>query len=93
MRFKRIRKISATTTFEIKRFSESELKKLVRECQGLTTTNCGWIMYGLKEIVIAVAKSQLRWLKLQKARKAQKRKTNPRSGSRKKAAKQTNRKR
>lgn len=89
MRFKRIRKISAITTFEIKRLSESELKKLVMECQGLTKTNCGWIMYGLKEIVIKVAKTQLRWLKLQKARKAPKRKTSPRSGSKKKAAKQT----
>jgi len=66
MRFKRIRKIQDSLQFEINPLSESELRKLIGECQRLNNKNCSWIMYGLKDIVIAVARSQLRWLKIQK---------------------------
>ena len=66
MRFNRIRKIQDALQFEINPLSESELRKLIGECQRLTTTNCSWIMYGLKDIVISVATSQLRLLKKQK---------------------------
>ena len=66
MRFKRIRKIQDSLQFEINPLSDSELRKLIGECQRLTKTNCSWIMYGLKDIVIEVARSQLRWLKIQK---------------------------
>lgn len=66
MSFKRIRKIQDALQFEINPLNESELRKLIGECQRLTKTNCSWIMYGLKGIVIQLAKSQLRWLKIQK---------------------------
>ena len=66
MRFKRISKIRDSLQFEINPLSDSELRKLIGECQNLTKTNCEWIMYRLKDIVIEVARCQLKWLKIQK---------------------------
>jgi len=66
MRFRRMRKIQDALQSEINLLSESELKRLIGECQRLNEKNCSWIMYGLKDIVFSVARSQLRWLKTQK---------------------------
>ncbi len=65
MRFKRMNKISEVFQAEISKFDKTELMKLKRECQGLTPTNCGWIMYHLRGIVLEVAKCQLYTLKIQ----------------------------
>ena len=66
MRFRRMRKIQDALQSEINKHSEPELRKLISECHRLTQKNCSWIMYVLKEPVIAVAQAQLRWLKTQK---------------------------
>ena len=65
MRFKRMNKISEVFQSEISKFNKAELTKLVRECQGLTPTNCWWVIYGLRGIVLEVAKCQLGTLKMQ----------------------------
>jgi len=36
-----------------------ELQAVIRDCNGLTTTNCSWIRYGLRHIVKEVAEAQL----------------------------------
>lgn len=64
MRFKRIRTIADILSKEISKFNEPELKRLIGECQRLSQTNCGWMMYGLKEIVTEIAKCRIRWFKI-----------------------------
>jgi len=63
MRFKRISKIADVLSAEIQKFDETETKKLIGECRRMSQTNCGWIMYGLKEIVTEIAKCRIRWFK------------------------------
>ena len=65
MQFKRIRKITKSMRLEIDKLNESELRKLIGECQKLTNTNCSWSMFGLKKIVIELARARCRWLKIQ----------------------------
>ena len=69
MKFKRIRKITESLRTEIDKLDKSELTKLISECRKLTTTNCGWVMYGLKKLVIGIAKSQRKWLEIQRKQK------------------------
>lgn len=66
MNFKRMKKIEDAVMSEIDKLSESEKMLLVGECQRMSITNCGWIMYGLKGFVIQVTKAQLRMLKIKK---------------------------
>lgn len=63
MKFKRISKIAQSLRNEMDKLDEPELTKLIAECNNLSQTNCGWQMYGLKEIVIEMAKVQRSWLK------------------------------
>lgn len=63
MTFKKIRQISKVTIAEIDKLSNSELEELIQECHQLSSTNCSWVMYGLKDIVIELAKCQIKWLK------------------------------
>lgn len=57
--FKRIKKISDAFDDSISKLSKNELRKLIRECQNLTTTNCWFLNYDLKNIVIDRAKAFL----------------------------------
>lgn len=41
----------------IEKYPTRELKKLVSECQGATTTNCWWLSYKLEKIVAQIARS------------------------------------
>lgn len=66
MKFQRIRKIKKALTTEINKLTVLESERLVGECRNLTTTNCSWIMYRLKELVIELAQSHCKWLKTQK---------------------------
>ena len=66
MKFKRIRKIEKLLNSELRKLDESELRKLIGECQRLSNTNCSWIMFGLKKIVIELARMHLRWWKIQR---------------------------
>ena len=62
MNFKRITKITDTVKAELDKLDGPELTKLIAECNNLSQTNCGWQMYGLKDIVIEMAKVQRGWL-------------------------------
>ena len=62
MVFKRMGKIQEALRAEIDKFDKAGLNSLIGECQKLDEFNCSWIKYGLKDIVIKMAKTQLRWL-------------------------------
>ncbi len=66
MKFKRIRNIKEALEREIDKLGEQELTNLIAECRNLSPTNCSWSVYGLRVIVAEIAKSQRRWLKIQK---------------------------
>lgn len=66
MKFDRMRKIQELIQSDIDKHSVPELRKLISECHKLTPTNCSWVMFVLKEPIIAIANTQLRWLKRQK---------------------------
>lgn len=51
--------------------TDYHLLEIIGECEFRTTTNCGWIAYGLKDIVSAVAQNMLR-LREEKLSNAQK---------------------
>lgn len=59
MRFKRIRKIAKDFDDVIGKLSDDEKRKLIRECRRLNQTNCWFLMYKLKDIVIDRAKAFL----------------------------------
>lgn len=42
--------------------SAKELQKVIDECDSLTTSNCSWIRYDLRELVRDLAVDQLRVL-------------------------------
>lgn len=63
MKFKRMRKIEKAVSTEICKLGEKELVRLIGECKRMTTTNCGWMEYGLREIATAMARARLRWFK------------------------------
>lgn len=60
MRLARITKIADLLVSEISKLDASELKKLIRECQRLTNSNCWWVIFGLKRLVIDYAKILLK---------------------------------
>ncbi len=66
MKFKRLTVIAQKMTEEIKKFNQSELEKLIRECRSTSTTNCGWQLHRMRDIVIELATSRIEWLQLQK---------------------------
>ncbi len=57
MAFKRLDKLSSLLWDAIEECPTRELKKLVSECQGATTTNCWWISFQLEKIVAHIARS------------------------------------
>ena len=59
MKFKRISNISKLFDNSISKLSKDELRKLIYECQNLTTTNCWFLNYELRNIVIDRAKTFL----------------------------------
>jgi len=75
-KFKRLRKISMLFDDSISTLSDDELRKLIRECRNLTQTNCWFLLYELKDIVIDRAKDLLgtrAFLRRKKARQKKKR--------------------
>ena len=66
MKFKRISKLTDTVRAELEKLDGPELTKLIAECNNLSQTNCGWQMFGLKDIVTEMAKCQRNWLAIQK---------------------------
>lgn len=36
-----------------------ELREVIKDCNSLTTTNCSWVRYGLKDVIKEVAQAQL----------------------------------
>jgi len=57
--FKRIKKIADELNTSISKMSTDEKRKLMAECKRLTTTNCWFLMYELKDIVYEQAKAFL----------------------------------
>lgn len=39
--------------------TDARLREIIAECESLTATNCGWVAYGLRDIVARVAKDRL----------------------------------
>lgn len=62
MIFEKMELIQKKMLLEIDKHNASELNELIDECQNLTDTNCPWMMFKLKDIVIRAATSRLYWL-------------------------------
>ena len=58
-KFKRINQIAEDFDDLICILSDDELRKLIRECRKLSGTNCWFLQYELKDIVISRAKAFL----------------------------------
>ena len=58
--FKRISKISEAFDNSISKLSSDELRKLIGECRNLSTTNCWFLLYEMRDVVIDRAKAFLR---------------------------------
>lgn len=67
MKFKRMAKIQDAISLELNKLGERELTHLIGECSRMTTTNCSWISYGLREIVTELAQAKIRWFKVRKS--------------------------
>lgn len=39
--------------------TDDGILEIISECEKLTTTNCGWVAYGLKDLVLAISKNIL----------------------------------
>jgi len=64
MKFKRMDKIVKVVRVEIDKLEQKELNRLIGECTRMTTTNCGWMSYRLRKIVVEMARAQIRYLKI-----------------------------
>ncbi len=62
MRFKRVRKFQNIVIKEIDKLGVQDLRILARECGNLTTTNCSWIMYGLRELIKDMAENRIKFI-------------------------------
>ena len=58
-KFKRIKQIAEEFDNSICILSDDELRKIIRECRKLSRTNCWFLEYELKDIVISRAKAFL----------------------------------
>lgn len=71
MRFKRIRKFQDIIIKELDSLGIKDLKILKRECGNLTTTNCSWIMYRLRELIKKMAAGRIKLIEKQQSKEAE----------------------
>lgn len=54
-----ISKLAQNLKNDITDLNKAELKKLIKECSGLTDSNCWWVEYRLKDAVKSIAENEL----------------------------------
>jgi len=54
----KLRKISEMVVSEIGKMNRDQLYQFIQHCQSLTTTNCGWVEYEMKDLLISIAENE-----------------------------------
>jgi len=52
-------KLAGLVWDQIDQQTDKGILRTISECEGLTTTNCGWVAYNLKDLVLAISRNIL----------------------------------
>ena len=55
---KQLRKISEHVVNEIGKMNRDQLYQFIQHCKSLTTTNCWWVEYEMKDLLISIAENE-----------------------------------
>ena len=55
---KQLRKISEQVVNEIGKMNRDQLYQFIQHCKSLTTTNCWWVEYEMKDLLISIAENE-----------------------------------
>ena len=59
MRYPLTAKVADAFNSVISGFSDTELRRALAECDRMTTTNCSWIVYGLRGVIREEIENQM----------------------------------